>query len=181
MNRTAKSPTDSLFKGLKALLASLPSEEEKKALIRTLNDARSFLDEIQLLVETFPTIESSRTLNESLSRLDILAYKANNNNRLRKLMGLRTSEPSKPKQLNGSVNAKDTARQLCRQLQESPNSDPIRLMEESGATVSVLTSLAAILGLRTRKKERKSELMNRIATHITNSRGYKILRGEVSD
>ena len=181
MKRTATNPTDSLLKGLKGLLNSLPSEEEKKALIETLNDARSFLDEVQLLVEAFPTIESSRDLNESLSRLDILAYKANNNDRLRKLMGLKSSGASNPKRFNGSGNAEEKANDLWEQLQASPNTNPLKLMEESGATVSVLMTLAAILGLRTRKKERKPELMNRIATHITNSRGYKILRGEISD
>ena len=51
---------ESLFKGLKSLLNSLPTEEEKSELLRNLGKAQDFLKELQLLVEAIPTMESSR-------------------------------------------------------------------------------------------------------------------------
>ena len=67
MPSASYSPTESLFKGLKNLLVSLPSEEEKSELIRTLKNAKEFLEDLQSLVEAFPSIESSHGLSEGLS------------------------------------------------------------------------------------------------------------------
>ena len=180
MSQTKYNATTSLLKGLRSLLASLPSDEEKQELVIALANARTFLDEVQLLVESFPTIESSRSVTEALSRLDILAYKTANNDRLKSFMGLKASRKASSIMTNGSTPTEERASQLRKRLEKTSRQDPLRVMEESRATVAVLVSLAASLGLRTRKKEKKSELMNRIATHITNNRGYKILRGEVA-
>ena len=54
MNSASHYTTDSLFKGLRTLLTSLPSEEEKAELIQTLRETTDFLAELQLLVEAFP-------------------------------------------------------------------------------------------------------------------------------
>ncbi len=58
------------------------------------------------------------------------------------------------------------------------STDVEELLRQSREPISVLTELAASLGLRTLSKERKTELINRIATHITNQRGYRLLRGD---
>ena len=83
VTRNAQYPTESLLKGLRVLLASLPSEEEKAELIQTLRDARAFLKEVETLVEAFPTVESSEELSRSISRLDILVNSAVNDAPLR--------------------------------------------------------------------------------------------------
>ena len=101
MKRTSTYSTDSLFKGLRTLLTSLPSEEEKVELIQTLRETRDFLDELQLLVETFPTTESSQRLSQGLSRLDILADRAVSDTPLRRVMGLRGSQGYGAKNVNG--------------------------------------------------------------------------------
>ena len=181
MKRTSTYSTDSLFKGLRTLLTSLPSEEEKAELIQTLRETRDFLDELQLLVESFPTIESSQSLSQGLSRLDILADRAVNDAPLRKVMGLRGSQGSRTKNVNGAEEVKSRAQRLEHRLSESESADIAGLIEHSGEPISVLTELAASLGLRTRSKERKADLIKRIATHVTNQRGYKLLRGAHPD
>ncbi len=170
-------PTESLFKGLRTLLTSLPSEEEKTEIIQTLRETRVFLEELQLLIEAFPTIESSQDLSQNLSRLDILANRAANNAPLRRFMGLKGSQTPKARGVNGGEDVRTRAEKLERVLSGSETLDVESLIEQSGEPISVLTELAASLGLRTRSKERKAELRKRIATHITNRRGYKLLRG----
>ena len=91
MPHTSKYSTDALFKGLKTLLTSLPSEEEKGELIQALRETRSFLEELEQLVEAFPTIESSRGLSEGLARLDVLAGLSDRDTRLKRLMGFQVN------------------------------------------------------------------------------------------
>ncbi len=176
MNNPPQYTTDSLFKGLRTLLVSLPSEEEKAELIQTLRETIDFLQELQLLVEAFPTAESSKPLSQGLSRLDILADRAANDAPLRRVMGLRGQQRSRAKNVNGVEDTKSRAGRLAEKINSSENSDVARLIEQSREPISVLTELAASLGLRTRSKERKADLINRIATHITNQRGYRLLR-----
>ena len=180
-SRTTSYPTDALFKGLRALLASLPSEEEKSELIRTLNEAQRFLEEFRMLVESIPTIESSRELAEGLSRLDILAERARRDAGLRRLMGLRDAKKSKAKRATSTSDREARARSLEQKLARLEATDVVDALERSGEPLSVLTELAARLGMRTRSKERKPELIRRIATHIENRRGYRLLRGEDVD
>jgi hypothetical protein len=181
MTRTSLYPTDVLFKGLKTLLTSLPSEEEKGELIQTLRDTRSFLEELELLVEAFPTIESSQGLSEGLARLDVLAGLSDRDARLKRLMGFQVSQGSKSKSVNGSGDVAARAERLRETLESSGNDGLARVMETSGEPVSVLSELAASMGLRTRSKERKPDLIQRIATHLANQRGYRMLRGGDAD
>ena len=181
MKRTSQYPTDSLFKGLRTLLASLPSEDERIELIRTLSEARKFLEELQQLIEVFPTTESSQGLSQGLSHLDILADRASRDAPLRRLLGLRSSQSPRSKGVNSAEDIKSRAKRLEQRLDSSESSKVASLIEQSGEPISVLIELAASLGLRTRKKERKAELVNRIATHTTNQRGYRLLRGSNAD
>ena len=180
-NRTAHYPTDALMKGMRALLTSLPSNEEKDELMRTLNEAQNFLEELRLLVESIPTLESSQELAEGLSRLDILAERARRDGGLRRLMGFRDPSKSMAKRPASSADSEARARRLEQELARLEAPDIVVALERSGEPLLVLTELAAHLGLKTRSKERKAELIGRIATHVSNWRGYRLLRGEDPD
>lgn len=174
--RTSQYQTDAMFKGLKTLLTSLPSEEEKRELIQTLSEAQRFLEELRQLVETVPTTESSRELSEGLSRLNILAERAYSDAGLRRLLGLRGSVASNIKRVVSPEDAESRARGLEEKLIDLKTSDVADLLKRSGEPLSVLTKLATLLGMRTRSKERKADLIKRITTHIENQRGYSLLR-----
>ena len=173
-------PTDSLFKGIKALLTSLPSEEEKNELLHTLSETQSFLDELRSLVETVPTMESSQELSEGLSRLDILAARARSDSGIRKVLGLRNSPEPKIRKPRSLGDTRAQAMRLKQQISKSQTSEIVILLKGSREPLPVLAELAALLGIRTRSRERKSDLINRIATHVENQRGYSLLRGEES-
>lgn len=178
MESKTHAPIDSLMKGLRTLLASLPSEEEKAQLIQTLRDTRDFLEELRLLLEAFPTTDSSQGLGQSISRLDILADRAARNAPLRRLMGLKG--PQKPKSKNGAKgeDVSFRAAKLEEALVAAESSDVAALLERSGEPLSVLMVVGASLGLRIRSKERKVELTQRISAHIVNQRAYRALRGD---
>ncbi len=178
MPHTSQYSTDALFKGLKTLLTSLPSEEEKGELIQALRETRSFLEELEQLVEAFPTIESSRGLSEGLARLDVLAGLSDRDTRLKRLMGFQVG---KSKCASGSGDVAARAERLKESLKDSGDDSLAKVMETSGESISVLTELAASMGLRTRSKERKPDLIQRIATHLANQRGYRMLRGGDAD
>ena len=178
--QTSHYPTEALFKGVKVLLTSLPSNEEKSELLRTLTETQSFLEKLRLLVETVPTLESSQELSEGLSRLDILADRANRDAGLRRLLGLRESTATRPKRIGSHGDAEERACKLEQELSQSKTSDIVAALEQSGEPLAVLAQLAARFGIRTRSKERKRELIKRIATHIENQRGYSLLRGDDS-
>ena len=64
-------PLESLLKGLRGLLDSLPTDDEKRELLQTLLEAQEFLEELRLLVEALPTMESSQELAMGLSLIHI--------------------------------------------------------------------------------------------------------------
>ena len=181
MARTSLYPTGALFKGLKTLLTCLPSEEEKGELLQTLRDAKNFIAEVEQLVESFPTIESSQELSEGLARLNLLAGLSDQETRLKRLMGFQALPGKKSKSPNGSDSIPFRVQMLRDKLKDSGNDNLVKVIETSGEPSSVLAELALSLGLRTSSKERKSDLTKRIATHIVNQRGYRMLRGESPD
>ena len=180
-NRATRYPIDALMKGMRSLLVSLPTDEEKRELLRTLDETQRFLEEFRLLVESIPTMESSQELAEGLSRLDILSDRARRDGGLRRLMGFRDAPKSTGRKRVNSVDAEERARRLRNELIGVEGPDIVSALERSGEPLSVLTELANQIGLKTRSKERKAELIGRIATHISNWRGYRLLRGDAPD
>ena len=177
-NREIHYPTDALFKGLRILLASLPTELEKRELLQTLKETQDFLDELQSLVEAIPTMESSGDLSAGLSRLDILGDRARENTALRRLLGLRGSTGTRSNSRTTHENTAVRANELEQELTQLENSAVITRLENSKEPLAVLREVAKHLGMRTRGKERKLDLAKRIAIHVVNQRGYRKLRGE---
>ena len=112
-----------------------------------------------------------------MTRLDILVDRAANHAPLRKLIGLKSPQTRRIKNINPVEDIASRALRVEERLRNTDSSEIVGLLERSGEPVLVLIEVATHLGLRTRKKERKVELINRIEAHITNQRGYDILRG----
>ena len=86
---------ETLFKGLNSLLNSLPTDEEKRALVQELKEARDFLDEMAGLVDLVPTLETSEELALGMSRLNALTERAQDGP-MRRLLGLRNRHTGAP-------------------------------------------------------------------------------------
>ena len=175
MNQASPYSMESLFRGLKGLLNSLPTEEEKLELMLNLNEAQNFLEELRLLVEAIPTMESSRELSDGLSRLDILTDRAYRDAGLRKLLGLRAPAPGGSRKTIAPDDTNIRVGELEAKISESKTSEIEGLLARE--SLAVLKGLAGHFGIRTRSKERKVELVKRITTHAENQRGYTLLRG----
>ena len=166
---------EALFKGLKGLLNSLPTEEEKLEFLRNLNEAENSLEELRSLVEAIPTMESSRELSAGLSRLDILTERAYRDAGLRKLLGLRGPKSDRNRKSVALGNTNGRVSELEGLIAQSETSKiPDLLRRES---LAVLKGVAGHLGIRTLSKERKLDLVKRITTRVENQRGYALLRG----
>ena len=177
-NRKSHTEMDALLKGIKTLLVSLPSEEEKRELTQTLNEAQSFLNELSSLVQAIPTMESSRELSDGLSRLDVLVERAPREDGLRKLLGLKGSMPHGPRRPTTPEGVQARASRLQQELAQMETPDVVASLAQSREPLAVLAELANLLGMRTRSKERKPDLAKRIAVQITNQRGYDLLGGK---
>ena len=177
MSQSQPYSTEALFKGLKGLLRSLPTEEEKRELLRDLKAAQDFLEDLRLLVDAIPTMESSQELSVGLSRLDDLTERAQRDAGLRKLLGLRGPAVVKKKKAVSPEGSDSDGRvsQLEQAITQSETAEITGLLARE--PLAVLKELAGRFEVRTTSRERKSDLVNRIATHIENQRGYAILRG----
>ena len=177
-NRDSHYSTDALFRGFRTLLTSLPSEEEKSELIRTLTEAQDFLGALRLLIEAIPTMESSQELSEGLSRLDILANRGRSDAGLRRLLGLKNPVPPGSRRALFREDVEARAHKLEQELAKMETPDLVVSLEQSREPLAVLIELANRLRIRARSKERRADLTKRIATHIANQRGYSLLRGD---
>ena len=176
MTKSPSYSTETLFRGLKALLLSLPTEEEKRELLRNLKEAESFLEELRLLVESIPTMESSRELSVGLSRLNILTERAYSDAGLRKLLGLRGPTSGRSSRTVAREDVNGRVGELQEQIRKSESSEIVDLL--AGEPLAVLKEVATAYGIRAPSKERKMDLAGRIATYVTNQRGYALLRGD---
>ena len=169
-------PFESLLKGLRGLLDSLPTDDEKRELLRTLQEAQEFLEDMRLLVEAVPTMESSQELALGLSRLNSLSSRVHQDAQLRRLLGMRGQTDGAKKSLatrNGDIT--EQVSRLVDAVSDSETREVSALLERE--SVAALKGLADHFGIRTRSKERKTDLVGRIATHVENQRGYALLRG----
>ena len=175
MSQSASYSIESLFRGLKGLLGSLPTEDEKSELLRDLKETQDFLEELRLLVDAIPTMESSQELSAGLSRLDTLAGLAHQDAGLRKLLGLRGPASSKRSKSVAPEEIKGRVLQLGATIDQSETTEIANLLECE--SLAVLKEMANHYRIRTRSKERKQDLVTRISTHIENQQGYQLLRG----
>ena len=169
-------PVESLLKGLRGLLDSLPTDDEKRELLRTLQEAQEFLEDMRLLVEAVPTMESSQELAVGLSRLHSLTDRAHQDTQFRRLLGIRGRTDSAKKAAaahDGDI--QEWVSHLADAVSESETREVTALLERE--SVAALKGLAGHLGIQTRSKERKMELIGRISSHVENQRGYALLRG----
>ena len=167
---------EALFRGLKNLLNSLPTEEEKRELLRNLKEAQDFLEELRALVDAIPTMESSHELSAGLSRLDVLTARAYHDAGLRKLLGLRGLTSGRIRRPAAREDENGRAGELKAAVAQSETSDIADLL--SREPLAVLKELAGSFGIRTPSRERKPDLIRRIETHVENQRGYALLRGD---
>ena len=157
------------------MLGSLPTDAEKHELLKDLKEAQEFLEELRLLVDAIPTMESSQELSVGLSRLDSLTERAHHDTGLRKLLGLRGPMAGSNRKTAAHKNLADRVNQLAEAIAASETHQATELLAQE--SLAVLKALANRFGIRTRSKERKLDLVGRIATHVENQRGYALLRG----
>ena len=175
-NKSQSYSVESLFRGLRGLLGSLPTEVEKRELLRTLEEAQEFLEDLRVLVEAIPTMESSQELTVGLSRLDSLTERAHRDAPLRRLLGMRGGKGGTEKSVSAhDGDIQEQVSRLADQISQSETHEIRAFLEQE--SVAALKELAGRFGMRSSSKERKANLVGRIVNHVENQRGYALLRG----
>lgn len=174
-------PITSFLRGIRAFVRSLPSDEEKEELLRTLRSARLFLDEVQSLVESLPTVETSRDLSHAMSRLDGLAARSRTSPGLARVLGMPKAPGTRVNGPQSEAAVRGRAERLEDEIRDLRRAEIVGVLERAGDRMVVLRALAAGLGLPVGSGERKGVLIERIASHIENERSYRMLRGEAPE
>lgn len=174
-------PMTVFLRGLKGFVRSLPSEEERDEVLRTLRGTRDLLDEVQRLLQDLPTLESSQELSHAMTRLEVIAAEARSNPGVSRMLRLRKSGTAGGKRPKEDSDPAARVRSLWESVRTLEKSEIARSLERSGEPVRVLKAFAGNLGLRVRSSERRADLIQRIATHIENERNYRLLRGETPE
>ena len=174
-------PMATFLRGLRGFVRSLPSEEERAEILRTLRNTRDFLNEVESLVLSIPTLETSEEMSGAISRLDLLASQARDNG-LHKVLGIPKPRSTMKAANYGEVRAR--AEELLKEIRplgRLGRAEITKTLERSGAPVMVLRAVAGGLNLPLPSSAPKADLIRRIATHIVNDRGYRLLRGDFDE
>ena len=178
MSKSSEYSTEALFKAVRGLLNSLPTKAEKSELLEVLVETRRFLEELEHLVDSIPTMESSQELSQGISRLDALTAQAHQHTGLRRLLGLRGQSANVSRQALSETHINERVNHLQGIIANSHEVSDVNIEDElAGESMVVLKQLASQLSVHVLSKERKSELARKIATHVRNQRGYARLRG----
>ena len=175
---TPVDPMTKFLRGLRGFVRSLPTDDERAEILRTLRNTRDFLDEVEDLVKIFPTLESNQEMSQAISRLDLLAARARENG-LDKVLGIPKPRTKMKAANEGEVRAR--AEELRKEIRPLGRAEITTTLERSGAPVVVLRAVADGLNLPLPSNGPKSDLIRRIATHIENDRSYRLLRGDIPE
>lgn len=178
MSKSSEYSTEALFKAVRGLLNSLPTKAEKSEFLNVLAETRLFLEELELLVDSIPTMESSQELTQGISRLDALTAQAHQHTGLRRLLGLRGQPAIGSRQSISQTQINERVDHLQRVIANSHQVSDGSIEDQlASEPIVVLKQLARQLSVHVLSKERKSELARKIATHVRNQRDYARLRG----
>ena len=171
-------PMTAFLRGLRGFVRSLPSDEERGEILRTLRNTRDFLNEVESLVLSIPTLETSDEMSGAISRLDLLASQARDHG-LYRVLGI--PKPRSTVKAATYSEARARAEELLKEIRPLRREEITKTLERSGAPVVVLRAVAGGLNLPLPSSAPKADLIRRIATHIENDRGYRLLRGDFDE
>jgi hypothetical protein len=164
---------------LKATVEALPSNEEKQAAQARITALADFLRNLQVAVDSMPTIESVDQVHEALEWLQRLFAKAEANPVLAGLApASRAPGARKPKAALTEwdmTNAKGDIDALKALPVEGIHA---KLLDEDGYSLTRVRAIAVALGIRATEKLSRESLAHQVTTKIVNYRGYEALSGK---
>jgi hypothetical protein len=159
--------------GLTHLVESLPSADEQQKNAAALDAIIRFLMDMKERVAAIPTRDDTKATRLALGELSALFAKATANPLLAAAIGIRSPVS---RQLNPPPSGEEieNAKRAIAQFNDLPI-DQLRLAVEK-MSLSELKALASELGIRSSERTSHEGLSHKIATRITNTRGYRTLR-----
>lgn len=167
-----------IIRGLQTALESLPTEQEKQQLVDSLEQLRSFIDELGKSVASIPTAETMADARTALERLERVYVKANTSPWLAATIGGRPGSKRRSDTRPLSDDEKQEGQRLAQELSELPTDQvEAKLLDENQYPGRYLRAVAQVFGIRSTKGFSRESLAHQIAMKVANARGYRALRG----
>jgi hypothetical protein len=153
-------------KGLRELVDTLPTEQERNRIASELEVLIQFLTTLKSHLQGVPTQEDTLATRTAIDQLDSLFVRAKTNPFLASAFGIK-SKPPRPK--SPAITPEDI---------ERANSAISKFDRSTLETMSMrdLQAVAGAVGVRTSSRTTREALVQHVATKITNTRGYRSLR-----
>ncbi len=172
-NSNAFFEAEKFAKRLSELIDSLPSESGRQQLASQLETLIQFLSVLKSHLAIIPTQEETIAARTAVDTLNSLFAQAKSNPLLGAALGIKATAPRKkpPAITSEEIERANTA---ISQFSSLP-SDRLRSALD-GMSVRDLQAAASAMGMQTTQSMARDVLVQRVATEITNTRGYRSLR-----
>lgn len=159
---------------VRTLTQSLPSPEEKAALLAAVDDILSFFAELRQRLEALPTVEETPELQQKMEALTFLFQEIERLPALSRAVQARRVPLGKASGTEGRTSDSESSESILAKLNSGDESGRIALQQCSGQQ---LRTIASQLGLPTSKHTDREALIRQISMRVANHRGYELLRG----
>jgi hypothetical protein len=160
-------------KGLRELVDTLPTEQERNRIASELEVLIQFLTTLKSHLQSVPTQQDTLATRAAIDQLESLFVRAKTNPILASAFGIKSKLP-RPKSPAITPEEIERANSAISKF----DSLPIDQLRSSLETMSMrdLQAVAGAVGVRTSSRTTKEALVQHVATKITNTRGYRSLR-----
>jgi hypothetical protein len=159
------------------LVDALPSDADKQQVVLQLETLIGFLSDLKTRLEGIPSHQDAGAARMAVEKLRALFVEATSNPILGAALGIKATEP-RQKQPTITSEEVERAKSALAQFDSLPIEDIRTALERM--SVRELQTVANAMGVRATQRTARETLVHQVATKITNTRGYRSLRGGAS-
>jgi hypothetical protein len=159
------------LKNLQALIASLPSEEEKQQLQHMFESLQAFVTEVRNWVASLPTKEENNATVQALNQLPELLSRAEANPAMAAMLGLRKAAPAR-RRASTVRSDPERIKTLLTEMEGLSTEDVRKRLIDKTFPLGELRGLASELGVASAGKLSRENLAQQVAPKVVNYRSY---------
>ncbi len=172
---TAKSGPVAFSRELRSILASVPTPDERRELLVSIQDLKAFLDELASYINALPDQATMDQATSALDRIEELADLAKSRRAVSRFFGDRSSARPRPIGTPRVKRSPERADLDLSQLRTMPLERVRTLLESDATPVGTIRRLARELALASPDKTPRQVLAQQIYKSIANRKGYESL------
>ncbi|GEM_PF-4241011 len=164
-----------------SLSQSLPTLEEKEAVLRSLDEVLVFFGELRSKLQAIPTVEKTQKIQEKVESLALIFGEVERFGKLGrsgKARGARARQPGRTEISGDNAQGLMSLSSVLEKLRGADTNERQKIL--SGYSSQLLHRIAAELSLSPARRIPKDTLVHQISMRIANYQGYELLRGNGS-